>query len=84
MIKRCGIQYTITQCLNKQQRPQYTRNDYDPAKLLAFLTDVDEFLDKDIWVRTEGSAFSIYCNDLALFKKMCKIRLINTISIHSS
>jgi len=72
MIKRCGIQYAITQCLGKQQRSQYTRHDYDPTKLLAFIKDVDTFLDKDIHVRTEGSIFSIYCNDLALFKRMCK------------
>ena len=47
-------------------------NNYDPNRLLLFIEDVDQFLDKDIHVRTEGGIFNIYCNDAKLFKRMCK------------
>lgn len=73
MIKRCGINYTISQCMTKKQSSGiYMRSDYDPVKLLEFVRDVSQFLDKDIHVRTEAGIFSIYCNDRKLFKQMIK------------
>jgi hypothetical protein len=72
MIKRGGIPYAIQQCYNKQQPGSLFRNDFDPTKLLSFINDIEGYLDKDIQIRTEGSIFSIYCSDEALFNKMIK------------
>jgi hypothetical protein len=76
MIKRNGIQYAVAQCLTKQIHASgfFARREqeFDPIKLLEFIKDIDVFLDKDIFVRTEGSIFSIYCNDTKLFKQICK------------
>jgi hypothetical protein len=76
MIKRLGIAKTIGECLHKKQSGHSSiyssYRDFDADRLLAFMQDVDAFLDKDIHVRTEGSIFSIYCNDLTLFNSMCK------------
>lgn len=72
MVKRMGIPYTINECWKKQAGRTLLSRDFDPDKLLAFIQDVEVFLDKDIHIRTEGSIFSIYCNDTQLFDKMCK------------
>lgn len=78
MIKRLGLVKAIRECLHRKQTGSTAHtyassySNYDPDRLLAFINDVDPFLDKDIHVRTEGSIFSIYCSDSALFESMCK------------
>lgn len=78
MIKRLGVVKTISECMSKKHPNNAgiayysSYNNYDPDRLLLFIEDVDQFLDKNIHVRTEGGIFSIYCDDAALFKRMCK------------
>lgn len=78
MIKRLGVVKTISECMSKKHPNNAgiayysSYNNYDPNRLLLFIEDVDQFLDKDIHVRTEGGIFTIYCNDAKLFKRMCK------------
>ena len=71
MVARYGIQYAVNECVKKQQGFRLVR-EFDPDRLLAFIQDIDMFLSKDIKIRTEGSIFSIYCNDETLFNSMLK------------
>jgi len=71
MITRLGIPFTLNECSLKKSGGVF-RRDFDADKLMAFISDVDIFLDKDIKVRTEGGIFSIYCNDEKLFNSMLK------------
>ena len=60
-------------CMRKKQYSgAYGWSGYNPMKLLEFVQDVSQFLDKDIQVRTDGGTFTIYCNDSKLFKQMIK------------
>lgn len=70
MIKRLGVPETIKQCLSTKHNLVQIHK-VDPTRLLSFLNDVEVFLDKDISIRCEGSIFSIYCKDEALFNQMC-------------
>jgi hypothetical protein len=72
MIKRGGIAYALEQCYRKQGSGFTTNNHFDPDKLLMFINDVEDYLNKDIQTRTEGSIFNIYCSDEKLFKQMIK------------
>lgn len=72
MIKRGGVDWARSQCSTKPGDLTALNRRIDPVKLLEFINDVDQFLDKDIFVRTEGSGFSIYCNDYPLFTTICR------------
>lgn len=71
MIARLGVPYALNECMTKKAGGIF-RKDFEPDKLIEFIQDVDQFLDKDIKVRTEGGIFTIYCNDEKLFNKMTK------------
>jgi hypothetical protein len=74
MIKRLGIPETVVRCLERRKtvgRP-LGNGHYDPDTLLLFVQDVEKYLNKDIYIRSEGRIFSIYCNDKALFDRMTR------------
>jgi len=73
MVKRLGVAQTIGKCLSGDTSGWgWGSKNFNPSQLLDFTNDVEPFLSKDISVRAEGSIFSIYCSDEALFNSMCK------------
>lgn len=75
MIKRQGVARTLAYCLEPQDHYDPWRRHVDKKRLMLFLTDVEQFIDrKDLQIRTESGHFTIFCSDPALFKSL-KLKL---------
>jgi hypothetical protein len=72
MVKRKGVDATIAYCKEESITSSYFYKNINKPKLLEFTNSIHPYLDKDINVRVEGSIFSIYCKDRALFETISK------------
>lgn len=71
MIKRRGIENTLKYCEGKEKL-QYYQREINKSRLSAFTNTIRKYLTNDVNVRVEGSIFSIYCKDPAVFEAISK------------
>lgn len=69
MIKRQGFASTIDWCLDNTVKSEYLTN-IDKLDLSKFAFSIKHFLDKDLYIRSEGSHFNIFCRDQKLFDQL--------------
>lgn len=72
MIKRNGVDDTISFCKGDHRLDSYTYRYINKDKLLKFTNVIAPYLDKEVSIRVEGKIFSIYCKDRALFDAISK------------
>lgn len=72
MVKRKGVDATILICTDPNYRHSYQYRNINKPQLLEFTNSISPHLKSDINVRVEGSIFSVYCKDRALFETISK------------
>ena len=74
LLKHWGADYTRSFCTNKSpSRSHKQYSDADLENLLKFTESVEEYFNKDLQVRTEGSTMSFYLNDSSLYKELQQV-----------